>query len=51
MARALRLEVVAEGVEREGQRAAIVREGCAMWQGFLGAKPLTAAEFTDLIVA
>jgi EAL domain-containing protein (putative c-di-GMP-specific phosphodiesterase class I) len=51
MARALRLEVVAEGVEREEQRAVIAREGCAMWQGFLGAKPLTVREFTDLIVA
>ncbi len=51
MARALRLEVVAEGVEREEQRAAIAREGCAMWQGFLGAKPLTVAQFAELIVA
>lgn len=51
MARALRLEVVAEGVEREEQRAAIAREGCAMWQGYLGAKPLTAADFAELIGA
>jgi EAL domain-containing protein (putative c-di-GMP-specific phosphodiesterase class I) len=49
MARALGLEVVAEGVEREDQRAAIAREGCAVWQGFLGAKPMTAAEFAVLV--
>jgi diguanylate cyclase len=49
MARALRLEVVAEGVENEEQRAAIAREGCAVWQGFLGAKPLAAAEFAVLV--
>ena len=49
MARALHLEVVAEGVEREEQRAAIAREGCATWQGFLGAKPLTEMEFARLI--
>ena len=48
MARALGLEVVAEGVEDEAQRAAIAREGCTSWQGFLGAKPMTAAEFTAL---
>jgi EAL domain-containing protein (putative c-di-GMP-specific phosphodiesterase class I) len=46
MARALSLDVVAEGIERAEQRAAIAREGCATWQGFLGARPMTAAEFT-----
>lgn len=49
MARALGLEVVAEGVEQEAQRAAVAREGCTSWQGFLGAKPMTAAEFTGLM--
>ena len=48
MARALHLDVVAEGVEREEQRAAIAREGCASWQGFLGAKPMPGAEFAAL---
>jgi EAL domain-containing protein (putative c-di-GMP-specific phosphodiesterase class I) len=49
MARALGLEVVAEGVEDEAQRAAIAREGCTSWQGFLGAKPMTVLEFTALM--
>ena len=49
MARALRLDVVAEGVEREEQRAAIAREGCATWQGFLGAKPMAGADFALLV--
>ena len=48
MARALHLDVVADGVEREEQRAAIAREGCASWQGFLGAKPMPGAEFAAL---
>jgi EAL domain-containing protein (putative c-di-GMP-specific phosphodiesterase class I) len=48
MAVALELEVVAEGVERETQRATIEREGCTAWQGFLGARPLTADEFVNL---
>jgi diguanylate cyclase len=49
MARALGLEVVAEGVEHEAQRAAITREGCTSWQGFLGAKPMTVPEFAALM--
>lgn len=49
MARALGLEVVAEGVEDEAQRLAVVREGCTSWQGFHGAKPMTATQFTALM--
>ena len=45
MARALGLAVTAEGIETEAQRDAVVREGCAVWQGFLGAPPLAAEEF------
>src|SRR5690606_38549339 len=45
MAAALGLEVTAEGVEREEQRAVIAQEGCSSWQGFLGARPLTADRF------
>jgi len=47
MAQALGLAVVAEGIEREGQREAIAREGCAAWQGFLGARPMSAVAFTE----
>ena len=48
MAVALELHVVAEGVEREGQRATIEREGCCAWQGFLGARPMSDVEFVSL---
>lgn len=48
MANALGLEVIAEGIEREAQREVAVREGCRAWQGFLGAPPLTAAEFAQM---
>jgi len=48
MAHALDLSVIAEGVEDEAQRDAIAREGCATWQGFLGAPPLGAEEFAGL---
>jgi EAL domain-containing protein (putative c-di-GMP-specific phosphodiesterase class I) len=49
MAQALGLEVIAEGIEREEQRLAVTREGCSAWQGFLGAQPMTAAEFAELV--
>ncbi len=45
MARALDLTVIAEGIENEAQRAVIAREGCALWQGFLGAAPIPAQDF------
>lgn len=48
MAVALELEVVAEGVERESQRAIVEREGCTAWQGFLGARPMTGQAFAAL---
>lgn len=49
MANALDLAVVAEGIETEAQREAVVREGCAAWQGYLGGRPMTAAELDFLI--
>jgi EAL domain-containing protein (putative c-di-GMP-specific phosphodiesterase class I) len=48
MARALGLRVIAEGNETEAQREAASREGCEVWQGFLGAPPLTAEAFAAL---
>ncbi|MEO6152154.1 MAG: EAL domain-containing protein [Croceibacterium sp.] len=45
MAHALGLDVVAEGIETEAQRAAIAREGCVAWQGFLGAEPMSETQF------
>ncbi|KLE36059.1 hypothetical protein AAW00_02805 [Aurantiacibacter luteus] len=45
MARALDLAVIAEGIETEAQRDVAAREGCNMWQGYLGAAPLPSREF------
>jgi EAL domain-containing protein (putative c-di-GMP-specific phosphodiesterase class I) len=45
LAKALDLEVIAEGIEREDQRALIATEGCAFYQGFLRAAPMSADEF------
>ena len=48
MAGALDLKVIAEGVESEAQRALIAAEGCASYQGFLMAQPMSAAQFLNL---
>ena len=44
MAAALGIRVVAEGVEHELQRQALLRLGCAVGQGYLFARPATAPE-------
>lgn len=48
MAAALGLGVTAEGVETPAQRALVRAEGCATYQGFLRAPPLSAADFLAL---
>ena len=45
MGHALKLDVVAEGVETEAQRAFLAQVGCDQYQGFLSAPGLPAAEF------
>ncbi|HLY81780.1 MAG TPA: EAL domain-containing protein, partial [Acidimicrobiales bacterium] len=48
MAHALRLEVVAEGVETEQQLAFLATQGCDTVQGYLLGRPLPAAAMTEL---
>lgn len=48
MAEALDIQVIAEGIEEEGQRDVAAREGCAYYQGFLRAQPMSAAMFAKL---
>ncbi|MGB3165383.1 MAG: EAL domain-containing protein [Alteraurantiacibacter sp.] len=48
MARALGLSVIAEGVESEAQRNIAIAEGCNVWQGYLGGRPVPASEFRCL---
>lgn len=48
MATALDLQVIAEGIETEAQREAIAVEGCAFYQGFLAARPMSPADFVAL---
>ena len=46
MGEALGLRTVAEGVEREDQRAALAALGCPLGQGYLFARPLDVADMT-----
>jgi EAL domain-containing protein (putative c-di-GMP-specific phosphodiesterase class I) len=47
LARALDMEVVAEGVETEGQAAFLRGQGCDKLQGFLFGRPAPAATFVE----
>jgi diguanylate cyclase (GGDEF)-like protein/PAS domain S-box-containing protein len=49
VARALRLAVVAEGVESEAQAAVLLRLGCERAQGYLFSRPLAAEELLDFM--
>ncbi|MCK0128571.1 EAL domain-containing protein [Erythrobacter sp. F6033] len=48
LARALELDIYAEGIESEIQRAAIISEGCEYWQGFLRAQPMKSDQVLEL---
>ena len=48
LARSLRLQLVAEGVETEAQAAVLRAMGCDELQGYLFARPLPPAAFEEL---
>jgi diguanylate cyclase (GGDEF)-like protein len=49
VAESLGLNVIAEGVETEAQRTALIAAGCRMMQGFLFARPQPAADLEDYL--
>ncbi|KAF7599793.1 MAG: diguanylate cyclase [Candidatus Dactylopiibacterium carminicum] len=49
MGQSLGLNVIAEGVETEAQRAFLARHGCHAYQGYLFSRPVPLAEFTVLL--
>ncbi len=49
MAEELQLDVVAEGVETEAQKAFLLENGCHFGQGYLVAKPMPAGELEGFI--
>ncbi|MDP1592678.1 MAG: EAL domain-containing protein [Gallionella sp.] len=51
MAHNFRLDVIAEGVETEGQLAFLKQHGCRAFQGYLFSKPVPIDEFEKLLLA
>jgi EAL domain-containing protein (putative c-di-GMP-specific phosphodiesterase class I) len=49
MAQSLRLGIIAEGVEDQGQLDFLTREGCHIYQGYLFSKPVAFEEFRQLL--
>jgi EAL domain-containing protein (putative c-di-GMP-specific phosphodiesterase class I) len=49
LARALEMEVVAEGIETEGQMRLLQEMGCQFGQGYLFSRPLPAAQIEKLL--
>jgi diguanylate cyclase (GGDEF)-like protein/PAS domain S-box-containing protein len=50
-AKSLKLSVICEGIETEGQRIAIRSTGCDVLQGYLIGKPMAEADFRQLLLA
>ena len=49
LARAMKLDIVAEGVETESQRAALIHCGCDQFQGYLLGRPVPAPDLERMI--
>jgi diguanylate cyclase (GGDEF)-like protein len=50
LSRALHLDIIAEGVETPHQEKVLCDLGCGLAQGYLFAKPMEAAQFSDLVI-
>jgi diguanylate cyclase (GGDEF)-like protein/PAS domain S-box-containing protein len=51
LARSLKLEIVAEGVEHEAERSFLVKGGCSTLQGFLLGRPVPMEDFERMYSA
>jgi EAL domain-containing protein (putative c-di-GMP-specific phosphodiesterase class I) len=50
-AKSLKLSVICEGIETEGQKCAIQSTGCDVLQGYLIGKPMPADAFQALLTS
>src|SRR3546814_5657993 len=50
LSRGLKLDVIAEGIETEEQRSALLKLGCRCGQGFLFSKALSFDDFEQCLV-
>ena len=49
MAKSLRMDVIAEGVETEAQLAFLEQHGCTAYQGYLFSSPVPLEAFEQLL--
>ena len=49
LARTMRMQLIAEGIENEAQRQYLINAGCEYGQGFFYARPMRSVEFADLL--
>ena len=49
LAQGLNMNVIAEGVEQESQRLLLIKEGCALGQGYYFSPPLPANKLSNLL--
>jgi EAL domain-containing protein (putative c-di-GMP-specific phosphodiesterase class I) len=49
MAKSLKLDVIAEGVETEAQREILLKNGCIHFQGYLFGMPLPINQFDQTL--
>ncbi|MCP4396656.1 MAG: EAL domain-containing protein [bacterium] len=49
MARSLNMDIVAEGVETEGQHEFLTRQGCQMMQGYYHGRPVPPEKFETML--
>ena len=51
MSRSMKLETVAEGIERAGQADTLLAMRCDLGQGYLWSRPVTAEALRELVAA
>jgi len=51
LAHSMNLEVMAEGVETQAQRAFLIEQGCGHFQGYLFSKPLPIEQLEAYLLA
>jgi len=49
LAKSIKLEIIAEGIDTEQQRSFLIREGCNLLQGFLFSEGVTENDFLQLL--
>jgi len=51
LAKEMKLDIIAEGVEHEEQKEFLVKNGCSLIQGYLYSKPLNKKNFEEMLLS